>query len=909
MTVFVGKTRSLDRKHAGQSAGLAAVIIAAASLVGWWASLPLLSSWGSGFVGMKPATALCLAVLGSALLHPGKNFRFAFVAGLAVAAVAMLDLGLLLFDVELDVGGLQMPTDPAAASIAMPEATALGLVLAGAALALSRFERCRLAATVLGSLTGAIAIFVLLGYLTGIDTLYGSTSVLSPPLPTAVGLLCIAGGIVLRIGTMPGLRTPRPLRHLLILLGCAIIAPLVLFGAYAGARLAAAQIEQIREELMSEARILSADVNREIVGEVETLLALGASPSLRHGDFATFQRQAEAALAWRQSGNIMLVDRNMQQLVNTSVTFGTPLPKATVQEAVERALATGKPQVTGLFTSHVNQQLMYGIIVPVQIDGENRYALIRSPNQQALARVIAANELPPGQQAVVSDAAHRIIARSDGHDTVIGRELPAALRPRAGLSGVFEFIDSEGRPSLAAYTWSELTGWHTAVWAPKALLGAPLWALWRTLGWTALLAFTLVVALGLWLGRIIARSVGHAAGTAVAWGEGGPLSLNGTPVTELNTLMAELRKAATRRQAAEELVRDSEQRLRFALNAAQLGWWQYDPLQRVVSGDTRFKEIFDVADHEAVIDEIVKRVHPDDADRVRAAFESALDPADPNPLAIEYRARRDDGEIRWLEAHGLAYFDGDNHGRRVARVIGTIADITERKEHEEKANLLTREINHRAKNMLSVVDAIARQIAAGNPEDFARRFSERIQALAANQDLLIRNEWKGVDIEDLVRVQLAHFADLIGSRIAVEGPKLRLRGASAQAIGLALHELATNAGKYGALSTDAGRVDVRWGFDGDLLTMSWTERDGPPVSAPKRRGFGTLVIEAMAARSVDGTVQLIYPPSGVTWRLTCQAASALETGWGTPGNFHSDSEASTFQSGPRDEHRPASKTR
>src|SRR5262249_9314494 len=176
----------------------------------------------------------------------------------------------------------------------------------------------------------------------------------------------------------------------------------------------------------------------------------------------------------------------------------------------------------------------------------------------------------------------------------------------------------------------------------------------------------------------------------------------------------------------------------------------------------------------------------------------------------------------------------------------------------------------------------AHQTAARNPEDFVERFSERIQALSANQDLLVRNEWNGVEIADLVRAQLAHFADLIGSRIAMRGPKLRLNPASAQAIGLALHELPTNAGKYGALSTDAGRVDVSWGSDGDTLTMSWTERDGPPVSAPKRRGFGTIVMEAMAQRSVDGKVALDYAPSGLTWRLTCPAANALEPGEGEP---------------------------
>ncbi len=110
----------------------------------------------------------------------------------------------------------------------------------------------------------------------------------------------------------------------------------------------------------------------------------------------------------------------------------------------------------------------------------------------------------------------------------------------------------------------------------------------------------------------------------------------------------------------------------------------------------------------------------------------------------------------------------------------------------------------------------------------------------------------------------------------MHGPNLRLNPPSAQAIGLALHELATNAGKYGALSTDTGRVDIGWGIDGDTLSMNWTERDGPPVSVPKRRGFGTIVTELMAERSMDGTVELDYAPSGLTWRLTCPAANALE---------------------------------
>jgi two-component sensor histidine kinase len=205
-----------------------------------------------------------------------------------------------------------------------------------------------------------------------------------------------------------------------------------------------------------------------------------------------------------------------------------------------------------------------------------------------------------------------------------------------------------------------------------------------------------------------------------------------------------------------------------------------------------------------------------------------------------------------------------------------VEDITERKRAEELQSLLMREINHRTKNMLSVVLSIARQTAASDTAEFIRHFSARIQALSANQDLLIKSDWRGVDLEDLVRAQLAHFVDLIGTRISVDGPHVRLAAAAAQSIGIALHELATNAGKYGALSGECGRVEIGWRLNGDEFTISWAECDGPHVEAPKRHGFGSTVISMVAKASVDGDVELDYAPTGLIWRLKCSADKVLE---------------------------------
>jgi PAS domain S-box-containing protein len=227
-------------------------------------------------------------------------------------------------------------------------------------------------------------------------------------------------------------------------------------------------------------------------------------------------------------------------------------------------------------------------------------------------------------------------------------------------------------------------------------------------------------------------------------------------------------------------------------------------------------------------------------------------------------------------------------GERRRLFICIAEDVTDQKAHVEQVHLLMREINHRAKNMLSLAQAIARQTAARDTADFIERFIERIQALAANQDLLVRNEWQGVDVEDLVRAQLAHFADLVGSRIKVHRLSVCLNAVAAQAIGLALHELATNAGKYGALSVKAGHVEVGWHLDGDVFAMTWSESNRPPVSPPERRGFGSVVVISMVKQTIDGDSELAYVSSGVVWKLTCPAANALER-----SAYHKNLERST----------------
>jgi PAS domain S-box-containing protein len=327
------------------------------------------------------------------------------------------------------------------------------------------------------------------------------------------------------------------------------------------------------------------------------------------------------------------------------------------------------------------------------------------------------------------------------------------------------------------------------------------------------------------------------------------------------------------RKRAEEELRKSEERFRSSLLHAPLPIVLFDDREQILAISRSFLEKTGYSrDELRRIEDWTTRAYGERSSEVLNRIRNiiATEPeAQPNELIIHTK----DGQERlWSFVASALGLQSD--GRRL--FVSIAHDATEQKAHEEQIHLLMREVSHRAKNMLSLVQAIARQTAAREPEDFIRRFTQRIQALAANQDLLVRNEWHGVDVEDLARAQLAPFADLVGSRISLDGPTLHLNAAAAQAIGLALHELATNAGKYGALSTRSGCVRVRWRLDGDLFAMSWTERNGPPVKRPERHGFGSTVIDTMAKRTVGGEVQLDYAPSGVEWRLICPAANVLE---------------------------------
>lgn len=214
-----------------------------------------------------------------------------------------------------------------------------------------------------------------------------------------------------------------------------------------------------------------------------------------------------------------------------------------------------------------------------------------------------------------------------------------------------------------------------------------------------------------------------------------------------------------------------------------------------------------------------------------------------------------------------------SQGGEVTGITTAAIDITHRKRNEAQLKLLLRDVTHRAKNVLAVVNAIARQTASrtSTKDEFVERFSARVQSLARAHDLLVNEDWHGVEMRELVRSQLARFDKLLGTRILLEGPLVTLGPEATQNLGLALHELAHNAGRYGALSNETGIVTIRWSVSGTggerRFTFTWEESGGPPVQDAERVGFGRTFIERAVGRTLDGSASLDFRPEGVFCKL------------------------------------------
>jgi PAS domain S-box-containing protein len=347
----------------------------------------------------------------------------------------------------------------------------------------------------------------------------------------------------------------------------------------------------------------------------------------------------------------------------------------------------------------------------------------------------------------------------------------------------------------------------------------------------------------------------------------------------LETALDGLEQRVVERTAS---LREGEERMRLAVEAGQLGTWETDLPTRMTTRSPLGLSIVGFPPEMArtSVDDWSVRIHPADRPSVLDRWQRLIEGELAN-YQVEYRFHRPDGAWRWLVSSGAAVRTDPETGRPLL-LAGTMQDITERHDAEERRELLTQEVNHRARNTLAIVQAILRLTRARNPDDFARLVEGRIAALARAQALLAAERWSGAPLAKLITDELAPFgmADVAGCggdrRFRLDGAAFRVRSEAVQPLGMVFHELATNAAKHGALSVPEGRVSVSWSVEGPggTLRIRWVETHGPHPGFPARRGVGSRVIEATVMGQLGGTVDRRWPDEGMVCDIVLPLARA-----------------------------------
>jgi PAS domain S-box-containing protein len=325
----------------------------------------------------------------------------------------------------------------------------------------------------------------------------------------------------------------------------------------------------------------------------------------------------------------------------------------------------------------------------------------------------------------------------------------------------------------------------------------------------------------------------------------------------------------TAERAAREREETASKRLQIAISAAQQGVWDWDLITGEMVYSDRAKEIYGLSPEEPVRYELVRdATHPEDLPQTSAQLKRAIDPDVRDRSSYEYRILRRDGTVTWALAYGEALFAGPAGDEKAIRYAGTIQDITARKEAERYRELLIAELNHRVKNTLAVVQSLAHQTfsRASAPTEAIPAFEARLTALATAHNLLTRENWDAAALRDVVAEVVVLFSS--GEQFQVDGPEVRLPPRQAVSLTLALHELATNAQKYGALRGETGSVTVRWRVIDDRLQLVWTEQGGPEVVSPTRTGFGTRLLKRALAADLGGDVEIDFRPEGLVCNIS-----------------------------------------
>ncbi len=668
------------------------------------------------------------------------------------------------------------------------------------------------------------------------------------------------------------LRPPRSrsvrTQQLIIMMG--LLLPAFLYSGFLIANVAKSERSSYRQQALEAVQRIAADIDQELANHASVLTVLAVSPHLEQNDLKAFHEYS-LAVKGIVNGEIILKDQSGQQLSNTRRSWGIALPSA-LTDADRAALQTSRTVVSDLFTSYLDAQRIISIAQPVRV-GDRSAVITMAISPSRLVNILKGQLLPVDWTIAIVDANDKIIARSRLHESCFDTTVtPSFKQGTAGPYGSWSGTTQEGTQILGTFMRPQLApGWRVSVGVPTASFDRPLRQSMNQLALLGLVTMAGAVLLASWHGERLSRGLGRLAGHVKNIGEGSNISLPLTHVREIDDIARASSLANNELNNRTKALEDKERRLRLALEAGRMGTWEWEFATGNVDLDAMACELWDAdpARQGWQVEELFTRIDELDRASTRTIVENAI--TGRTPYRHEFRVRHRSGQVRWMRGRGVVIEDGEG---KPSRMVGVNVDITARKQSDEKQALLLAELNHRVKNSLAVLEAIANRTMqdAASPEAFVQAFSGRLRALADAHTLLSETEWQGPDIKSLIEIQVRPYSGGSMDRIICAGPEIKLNPDLSLAIAFVLHELTTNAAKYGSLSVPEGRLDVTWDRierDGrHFLDLSWVEKGGPPVGQPVRKGFGSKLIDESLEYSFNGEVIRQFEPGGVTAQIT-----------------------------------------
>jgi PAS domain S-box-containing protein len=673
---------------------------------------------------------------------------------------------------------------------------------------------------------------------------------------------------------------------LLVILIAAIVVPLLLLTIFVGVKYANAERHVIEAQRLEVATSLTHLMDREIAGITAALLALAASPDLREGKFDNLLQHARTSTDERSLIAISVTERGGRQSFSSAAHVGQASPIRSDMAFLMPAFS-GKTIVSNYEASLDSKMPVFIVSVPIRVGTDIPRVLSAGFGLERLKGLFNEAGLPSAWISAIIDRNGVYLVRSTGAVDLAGQPArPALVEAAKGseTSGLFDNVTREGVEVANSFKRSSLSGWTSVVAVPTAILEAPLRRSFALLGSSALGSVVVSLALASVVARRISEPVRSLKAAAEALATGNSLQPPQYQVEELESVWLAFKRAekVNQERAAymdvlaqrvteehrqtEELkvtlsaLQESETRYRSALSAGRMGSWVTDLESNTREWSDEGMALFGLklphgrGHVGGETDEYRAALHPSDR-HLMGEFHKIADRQD--EFEAEYRVVHPDGQMFWFAGRGRVVARRSDGTAR--RLISIVSDITERKASEEKVRFLMREITHRSKNLLAVVQAIARQ--------------------TASHDLLVNEDWSGASLQELIYAHLALLAGKAMPQVQLDGPEVQLSSEVSQGIGLALHELVSTSLKFGALSVPAGLLNVRWRFESagesKQVLLHWKERGGPTVALPIRKGFGHTVIESMVAASTGGKVQLDFAPEGLSWTLSFPSAEAV----------------------------------